>query len=56
MAISLLNPLLTNRRHALKALLGATSLWAAPHLWAQNTPDPNGRLVVVLLRGAYDGL
>lgn len=56
MAISLLNPLLTSRRHALKALLGATSLWAAPHLWAQNTPDPNGRLVIVLLRGAYDGL
>ena len=52
----LLNPFLASRRSVLKALLGATSLWAAPNLWAQNTPDPSGRLVVVLLRGAYDGL
>ena len=52
----LLNPLLTRRRSVLQALLGVTALWATPNLWAQNTPDPSGRLVVVLLRGAYDGL
>ena len=56
MSTSLLTPLLPSRRRALKALLGTTSLWAAPNLWAQNTPAPRGRLVVVLLRGAYDGL
>jgi uncharacterized protein (DUF1501 family) len=51
-----LNTAFTGRRLALKALWGATSLWAAPTLWAQNTPDHDGRLVIVLLRGAYDGL
>ena len=45
-----------SRRHALKALLGATSLWAAPASWAQSDPAHDGRLVIVLLRGAYDGL
>lgn len=50
-----------NRRHALQTLLaGGASLWAAPGAWAQTrrTTDsgPEGRLVVVFLRGAYDGL
>ncbi len=47
---------LASRRMALKALLGAASVWATPTLWAQNTSTQDGRLVIVLLRGAYDGL
>ena len=50
-----------NRRHVLQALVaGSASLWAAPAVWSQTrrTADggPEGRLVVVFLRGAYDGL
>ena len=46
-----------NRRHALQALLGSTSVWAAPALWAQSkSGNGDGRLVLVFLRGAYDGL
>lgn len=55
MTTQLFNPS-SGRRHALKALLGATSLWAAPASWAQSDPAHDGRLVIVLLRGAYDGL
>ena len=52
------------RRRLLQTVLGASTVWAAPMLWAQ-TSDPlanannstnNARLVVVFLRGAYDGL
>jgi len=39
----------------LHTLLGASAFWAVPSLWAQS-PGGNGRLVVVFLRGAYDGL
>lgn len=56
MTTQLFNPSNGGRRHALKALLGATSLWAAPASWAQSDPAHDGRLVIVLLRGAYDGL
>ncbi|MEO8122323.1 MAG: hypothetical protein ABI606_23750, partial [Rhodoferax sp.] len=47
-----------NRRHALQSLLGTTVAWAAPMAWAQNqrVGQTDGRLVVVFLRGAYDGL
>jgi uncharacterized protein (DUF1501 family) len=57
------------RRHLLQTVLGASTAWAAPMLWAQtgatsanansnaaNNGNPNARLVVVFLRGAYDGL
>ena len=51
------------RRQFLSTLLAASSVWAAPMAWAQssvsNTPTgiaSDARLVVVLLRGAYDGL
>jgi uncharacterized protein (DUF1501 family) len=37
-------------------LLAAGSAWAAPLAWAQNSNASDGRLVVVFLRGAYDGL
>ena len=56
MTTPLLNPLLTRRRSVLQTLLGVTALWATPALWAQSPPHSGGRLVVVLLRGAYDGL
>lgn len=56
MTTQLFNPSNGGRRHVLKALLGATSLWAAPASWAQSDPAHDGRLVIVLLRGAYDGL
>ena len=54
----------TNRRALLGTLLSmgaASSLSAlAPRVWAQSAPGKsaldNGRLVVVFLRGAYDGL
>ncbi len=47
-----------NRRSLLQTALGAASVWAAPTLWAQsaNPAARGGRLVVVFLRGAYDGL
>jgi uncharacterized protein (DUF1501 family) len=43
------------RRQFLSTLLAAGSAWAAPMAWAQNR-DSDGRLVLVFLRGAYDGL
>lgn len=47
-----------NRRHVLQALLGASAAWAAPMALAQNArvAQSDGRLIVVFLRGAYDGL
>lgn len=46
------------RRGLLQALTGTAALWASPALWAASSPAdvPEGRLVVVFLRGAYDGL
>ncbi len=44
------------RRHWLQALAGAGAVWASPALWAQSSKAADGRLVVVFLRGAYDGL
>jgi uncharacterized protein (DUF1501 family) len=46
------------RRHALQTLLGTSAAWAAPMAWAQSarSGQSDGRLVVVFLRGAYDGL
>jgi uncharacterized protein (DUF1501 family) len=51
-------PTPVTRRHALQFLLAATAAWAAPLAWAQSarTGQSDGRLVVVFLRGAYDGL
>ena len=45
------------RRQFLSTLLAAGSVWGAPSAWAQTqSPGNNGRLVIVFLRGAYDGL
>jgi len=45
------------RRNFLATLAAVGSAWAAPVCWAQNSAaDASGRLVVVFLRGAYDGL
>lgn len=46
----------------LQAMLGASTAWAAPMAWAQNNraganhTGSDARLVLVFLRGAYDGL
>jgi len=54
-----------SRRHLLGGLLGAAALPFSQRVWAQAAPQGpggssgsagNGRLVVVFLRGAYDGL
>ena len=49
-----------SRRQLLQGVLGTTTAWAAPMAWAQtapqNTRGSDGRLIVVFLRGAYDGL
>ena len=47
-----------NRRSLLQGLIASTSVWAAPSLWAQSgsLPRSEGRLIVIFLRGAYDGL
>ena len=47
-----------NRRSVLRGLIASASVWAAPALWAQNLSSSRseGRLVVIFLRGAYDGL
>ena len=48
-----------HRRLVLQALAGTSAAWAAPLLWAQNSRSAaqgEARLVVVFLRGAYDGL
>lgn len=46
------------RRSLLQGLALAGSAWAAPFAWAQNgrSAHADGRLVMVFLRGAYDGL
>jgi uncharacterized protein (DUF1501 family) len=44
------------RRAALQALAAGTLAWAAAPTWAQTARGPEGRLVFVFLRGAYDGL
>ncbi len=44
------------RRHWLQAMAGTGAVWASPALWAQSSKLVDGRLVVVFLRGAYDGL
>ena len=45
------------RRAALQALAGLTGAWATSGAWAQNQRTASdGRLVLVFLRGAYDGL
>jgi uncharacterized protein (DUF1501 family) len=45
------------RRQFLSTLLGAGSAWAAPLAWAQGQGSAaDARLVVLFLRGAYDGL
>ena len=45
------------RRQFLSTLLAAGGIWATPATWAQTQgADNSGRLVVVFLRGAYDGL
>lgn len=51
------NPLA--RRQLLQAMASLTTVWAMPSLWAQPAADDArhaGRLVLVFLRGAYDGL
>lgn len=49
--------LMHNRRDTLRTLLGAGALtWAAPWAHGQDHSDSQGRLVVVFLRGACDGL
>jgi uncharacterized protein (DUF1501 family) len=45
-----------SRRALLQALAAGAAAWAAPAGWAQSPRGPEGRLVVVFLRGAYDGL
>ena len=56
------DPLTTDlrRRRLLQALAGTSTAWAMPSLWAQGDDNKRtgggGRLVLVFLRGAYDGL
>ena len=47
------------RRRLLQTLAVTSTAWATPSLWAQNEDNKRtqgGRLVLVFLRGAYDGL
>lgn len=45
-----------NRRHFIKTTLAAgTAVWLPSRIWADEAPAAN-RLVVVMLRGAVDGL
>lgn len=46
----------SNRRQFLHGALGAGLAWAAPMASAQSSTDLDARLIVVFLRGAYDGL
>lgn len=55
------DPLATNlrRRRLLQTLAVTSTAWAMPSLWAQNDDNKRtggGRLILVFLRGAYDGL
>jgi uncharacterized protein (DUF1501 family) len=47
-----------SRRHVLQLASAASTCWAAPLAWSQTSRagEAPGRLVVVFLRGAYDGL
>jgi uncharacterized protein (DUF1501 family) len=49
-----------SRRRLLQTLVGTSAAWAIPSLWAQSNDNNlraiGGRLVLVFLRGAYDGL
>jgi uncharacterized protein (DUF1501 family) len=50
-------PTAIQRRQFLTTLLAASGAWAAPVAWAQTQASaPDGRLVLLFLRGAYDGL
>ena len=49
----------SRRRRLMQALAYGSSAWAMPSVWAQNDDNKrtgSGRLVLVFLRGAYDGL
>ena len=49
--------LASQRRTLLAGLLGGCAVWASRPAWAGNSADSSdGRLIVVFLRGAYDGL
>ncbi len=49
-----------NRRRLLQTIAGTSAAWAMPSLWAQGDDNKRtgggGRLVLVFLRGAYDGV
>lgn len=49
-----------HRRKLLQTIVGTATAWATPGLWAQGNAnsrsDAGGRMVLVFLRGAYDGL
>ncbi len=49
-----------HRRRLLQTIAGTSAAWAMPALWAQGDDNKKtgggGRLVLVFLRGAYDGL
>jgi uncharacterized protein (DUF1501 family) len=49
-----------HRRQLLQTIAGTSATWAMPGLWAQGDDNKRtggaGRLVLVFLRGAYDGL
>jgi uncharacterized protein (DUF1501 family) len=47
---------LMNRRKLLQGTLALSTAWAAPMLHAQSGPASDARLILVFLRGAYDGL
>ncbi|MBK6568354.1 DUF1501 domain-containing protein [Candidatus Aalborgicola defluviihabitans] len=53
-----MTPFKISRRRAVQTLVGCSTAWAAPLLWAQDSVAVNkdARLIVVFLRGAYDGL
>ena len=49
----------SRRRRLMQALAYGSSAWAMPSVWAQNDDNKRtggGRLVLLFLRGAYDGL
>ena len=47
-----------HRRGLIQAVAGTAACWASSALWAASSETglPEGRLIVVFLRGAYDGL
>jgi len=52
------HPFSISRRSLLGQLALAGSAWAMPAAWGQNSraANPDGRLILIFLRGAYDGL